>query len=220
MNSRVIAAIAAAILALVGIGAVVAYASGANSRAFNNATLVTAYRTTAEIGANASPEDVQASVEEIRLPQSALSNDAVKNLADIQGLKTTVPLVPGEILVKARFDKGGSSAVAGSAVPKGLQEVTISLGADAAGNVAPGQRVGIILTAEADGSAATRMFAQSVLVTNVVDGDGKLVTFATNGKLATQIAAAAQGGAIRLTIQNDDSTKDGGDSVKAPSLVK
>lgn len=220
MNSRVIAAIAAAVLAAVGIGAVYAYASGANSRAFDNAALVGVYRVTGEIGANASAEDVQAKVETVRVPKAAIPSDAVTSLSNIQGLKTTVPLVTGEILSKSRFSESGSSGTAGSAVPKGLQEVTIALGADAAGNVAAGQRVGIILTAEGDGAAATRMFAQSVLVTNVSEGDNKLVTFAASGKLATQIAAAAQGGTIRLTIQNDDTNKDGGDSVKAPSLVK
>ena len=220
MNSRVIAAIAAALLAVIGIGAVVFYANTANSRAFNGASLVTVYRTTQSVDANATADEVKNRVEQVRLPNNAVGKDAVRELADIQGLKTTVPLVEGEILVKGRFDSAGSSAAAGSTVPKGLQEVTITLSADAAGNVSAGQRVGIIVTTDGDGAVATRMFAQSVLVTQVVEGDGKLVTFAANGKLATQIAAAVQSGPVRLTIQNDETTKDGGDAVKAPSLVK
>ena len=221
MNSRVLAAIAAAILAFVGIGAVVMYAASAQTRAFGGATLVTVYRTTAEVNANSSSEDVQASIEEVRLPTSAVPEGAIRELSDIQGLKTTVPLIPGEVLVEGRFDKGGSAAASGSSVPKGLQEVTIALGVDAAGSVAAGHRVGIILSAEdSEGKPTSRMFAQSVLVTSVTGTEGKFVTFAANGKLATQIAAAAQGGAIRLTIQNDDSVKDGGESVKSQSLVK
>lgn len=221
MNSRVLAAIAAAVLAFVGIGAVVMYAASAQTRAFDGATLIPVYRTTGDVNANASAEEVQKNIEEVRLPTSAVPKGAIRELADIQGLKTTVPLVAGEVLVTGRFDAGGSSAASGSAVPKGMQEVTIALGADAAGSVAAGHRVGIILSAEdSDGKPTSRMFAQSVLVTAVSGTDGKFVTFAANGTLATQIAAAAQGGAIRLTIQNDDSAKDGGESVKSQSLVK
>lgn len=221
MNSRVIAAIAAAVLALVGIGAVVFYAAGAENRAFGGATLVTVYRTTDEVSANASADEVKDVIEEVRLPNAAVPKGAIKQLADIEGLKTTVPLVAGETLVEARFDKGGSSAASGSDLPKGLQEVTVALGPDTAGAVNAGHRVGIIVTAEtSDGNQAARMIAQSVLVTGVAEGgDGKLVTFATNGRLATQIAAAARFGQIRLSIQNEDTEKDGGNAFDARRLV-
>ncbi len=222
MNSRVIAAIAAAVLALVGIGAVVVYAAGAQNRAYGGATLVSVYRTTADINANASAADVKNSIEEVRIPNAAVPKGAIRELADIEGLKTTVPLIAGEILVSGRFDAGGSAAASGSTVPKGLQEITIALGPDTAGNISAGQKVGILVTAETtDGGQAARMIAQEVLVSAISEGgDGKLVSFATNGTLATQIAAAARFGQIRLTIQNDDTTKDGGKSFDARNLVK
>nr|AGC71613.1 hypothetical protein [uncultured bacterium A1Q1_fos_1053] len=222
MNSRLIAAIAAALLALLGIGAVVYYANSANSRAFNGAELVSVYRTTQAVSANATAEEVQNSVSQVRLPTNAVGKDAVRDLADIQGLKTTVPLIEGEVLVKGRFDKGGSSAASGSSLPKGLQEITVPFTTATAGNVSAGQRVGIILVGDSgDDGLAARMFAQNVLLTGVETiGDQKLVTFAANGELATQIAAAAQGGQMRLTLQNADSTKDGGKSIKVQSLVK
>jgi pilus assembly protein CpaB len=221
MNSRVLAAIAAAVLALVGIGAVVYYANSANSRAFGGAQLKSVYRATGDIHANATAEEVQEKVVAVRVPNSAVGKGAITNLADIQGLKTTVPLVEGEILVKSRFDEGGSSAASGSAVPKGMQEITVPFTAANAGKVSAGQRVGIIVVGDGGDGTAARMFAQGVLITGVeASGEGMLVTFAANGQLSTQIAMAAAGGQMRLTIQNDDATKDGGKSVEIQSLVK
>lgn len=222
MNSRVLAAIAAAVLALGGIGAVVFYAAGAQNRAYDGATLVSVYRTTADVSANATAEEVGNAVEEVRLPNAAIPKGAVRELADIQGQKTTVPLVAGEILVTGRFDEGGSSSASGSTVPKGLQEITVPLGLDTSASAASGQKVGIIVSGETpDGDPVARMIAQNVLVTSVVEaGDGRLVTFAANGALSTQIAAAATYGQIRLTLQNDDTASDGGKSVNAKSLVK
>lgn len=224
MNSRVIAAIAAAVLAIVGIGAVVVYAAGAQNRAFGGATLVSVYRTTADIGANASSDEVQGNIEEVRLPTAAVPKGAIRELSDISGLKTTVPLIAGEVLVAGRFDEGGSSAASGSAVPEGLQEITVSLPLDAAGSVTAGIKVGVILMAETDDEPArplARMVAREILVTGVADsGEGKLVTLATNGKLATEISGAARWGGIRLTVQNDDTDDDGGNAADIRRLVK
>lgn len=222
MKTRVFAAIAAAVLALVGIGAVALYAASAQSRAFGGATLVTVYRVTGDISANSSSDEVKNQLEEARLPNAAIPKGAVKELADIEGLKTTVPLVAGEILVTARFDAAGSSAASGSAVPKGLQEVTIALGPDAAGGVEAGHRVGVIVTAESQNGErqGARMIAQSILVTGVnASGDGTLVTLAVDGKMATQVSAAVRFGQVRLSIQNDDTNKESGGTYDAGKLI-
>lgn len=224
MNSRVLAAVAAAVLAVVGIGALVVYAAGANSRAYDGATMIEVYRVTEDINANANADEVKGNVEKVRLPNAAIAKGAIKDLSEIKDLRTTVPLIAGEQLVIGRFAEGGSSAVGGSKVPKGLQEISLELSKAAAlaGNLTAGQHVGVIVLAEdKEGNARARMISQNVLVTGVESVDGSVfVTLATNGHLATQISGAALFGQVRLTAQNDDTDRDGGKSVEVGSLVR
>lgn len=230
MNKRVIAAIVAAVLAMAGLAVVTAYVSGANDRAFAGASMVTVYQATKAIPADASSEMVLQSVEEVRLPAKGISADAVRHLSDLEKLRTTVPIVPGEVLIAGRFDADGSSSSAGSSrIPTGMQEISLSLEPAAAVGAAvqAGSKVGLIATITPPGDGATpltRMFAQDVLVTDVSGmsgGESGIVTFAVDGPLATQITAViAQGGSIRLTAQNPETAKDGGVSVDARTLVK
>lgn len=224
MNSRVIAAIAAALLAVVGLAAVVVYASSANKRAFEGAEMVKVYRVTAEVPANSDAETVEKSVEAVSLPNSAVAKGAIRNLATLEGLKTTVPLVEGEQLIESRFDESGSQVTTKSNVPEGLQEVAVTV--DAAAGVSEkidtGVRVGVIATAEADDDRRGQMVAQNILVTGVKRNDDgtMVVTLAVNTSQATQVAVAAQFGQVRLSVQNDKTDRSGGTSVEVGSLVK
>lgn len=225
MNSRVVAAIAAAILAVIGIAAVVIYAASANNRAFGGASLVEVYRATDDISANSTADEVEKKAELVKLPNSAVAKGAIKDLSDIKELKTTVTLLAGEQLVIGRFAKAGSSAAGGAEVPKGLQEISLLLPNDAGVSqvIKTGQNVGVIaLVEDGEGKARqARMIGQGIRVTAVEAVDNVTqVTLATNGTLATNIAAAAQYGQIRLTVQNDDTEKDGGKTVEAEKIVK
>lgn len=230
MNKRVIAAIAAVVLALVGLLSVALYAKSANDRAFAGAQMITVYQAVKAIPADADAEMVTASVEPVELPRKAVSEDAVDSLDEVADLRTTVPIVPGEVLIKSRFDAAGSAGAGGdSGVPEGMQEVAIALEPDAAVGTAvqPGSKVGLIATITPPGDGATpltKMIAQSVDVTSVSGAQGEgggIVTFAVDGKLATKIAAVvAQGGSIRLSAQNADTDLDAGGSVDARTLVK
>ncbi|HPU12327.1 MAG TPA: SAF domain-containing protein [Aeromicrobium sp.] len=229
MNSRVVAAIAAAVLALLGLVTAYLYASGANNRAFDNAAMVTVYEVVKPIPADTDGAELGDSVQKTELPQKAVADGIVTNLASVAGKRTTVPLLPGEQLIAARFDKNGSSgAGGGGSVPSKLQEISLAMDAAAAGggSVKEGTRVGMLVTLTPAGENAvpmTRMFLQDILVTGVTgaaEGGGGIVTFAVTGTQATQIAAAAQGGQIRLTAQNAKTEKDGGKPVDARNLVK
>lgn len=230
MNKRVVAAILAVVLAIIGLLAVALYAANANKRAFDGAATVKVFQATKAIPADADAAMVTASVAEVDLPAKSIAPGAVRNLSDIAEMRTTVPIVPGEVLLAARFDESGSSGSSGaSGFPAGLQEVSVELAPDAAVGTAvqPGSKVGLIGTITPPGDGATpltRMFAQDVLVTSVSGaevGGGGVVTFAVNGKLATQIAGIiSQGGSIRLSAQNADTDKDGGSPVDARTLVK
>ncbi|RZL70526.1 MAG: hypothetical protein EOP29_23315 [Rhodococcus sp. (in: high G+C Gram-positive bacteria)] len=224
MNSRVIAAIAAAVLAIVGIGAVVAYAASAKNRAFEGAELVKVYRVVNDLSANADSATVGDNVELVSLPNASVAKGAVSDLKAIEGLKTTVPLVQGEQLLDSRFAKEGAKAAAKANVPDGLQEMSVSL--DAAAGVGErideGVRVGVIATVEQDKDKRSRMIAQNVLVTNVKSNEDNtmVVTLAVNTSQATEVAAAAQFGQVRLTVQNDKTNRDGASAVDVGTLVK
>ncbi|SKB08549.1 Flp pilus assembly protein CpaB [Aeromicrobium choanae] len=224
MNSRVIAAIAAAVLAIVGIGAVVAYAASAKNRAFEGAELVKVYRVVNDLSANADSATVGDNVELVSLPNASVAKGAISDLKAIEGLKTTVPLVQGEQLLDSRFAKEGAKAASKANVPDGLQEMSVSL--DAAAGVGErideGVRVGVIATVEKDDDKRSRMIAQNVLVTNVKSNEDNtmVVTLAVNTSQATGVAAAAQFGQVRLTVQNDKTNRDGASAVDVGTLVK
>lgn len=228
MNGRVIAAVAAALLAIFGLGAAALYVSGANARAFDGAVLTKVYVVQKDISADASAAEVAESVAVVEIPEKSVAVGAITDLGDIEGKRATVPLVTGEQLIKSRFDAAGSAgASSGAGVPKGLQEVSVQLEpANAGGSaVKPGTKVGLIVTTVPgeNKEALSRMFQQGILVTGVTEGAngaGGIVTLAVNGGQATQIAAAAQAGTIRLTAQNPDTDSKSGGSVSASELVK
>lgn len=224
MNSRVIAAIAAAVLAIVGIGAVVAYAVSARNAAYDGAEMVQVYRVTADIDANADASTVGDNVEQVSIPNSAVAKNTIRDLKEIEGLKSVVKLIAGEQLIKDRFDKEGVKAAADVTVPKGKQEVAVLV--DSAAGVSEridnGVKVGVIGLFEQDDKKRGRMFAQDVLVTDVMKKeDGTMVvTLAVDTQQATQIATATQFGQVRLAVQNDETSRSGASSVEAGTLVK
>lgn len=229
MNGRVIAAVAAALLAILGLGAAAVYVSGAEARAFDGATLVKVFVVEKDIPADADAAAVADSVAAVEVPQKSVAVGAVEDLGAIKSLRTTVPLVKGEQLIRSRFDEAGSAGGSGGAgVPKGMQEVSLKLEPANAGGpaVKAGTKVGIIVTTAPDGDgkkSLSKMFLQNILVTGLTesaDGSGGIVTLAVNGQQATRVAAAAQSGVIRLTAQNVDTDTDAGGSVSAGDLVK
>lgn len=224
MNSRVIAAIAAAVLAVIGIGAVVAYAASAKNRAFEGAEMVEVYQVVNDLDANADSKTVADNVELVSLPNAARAKGSVTDLSSIEGLKTTVPLVAGEQLLESRFDKEGAKAASEANVPDGLQEISVALDAAAGSGdrIDEGVRVGVIATVENGDDKRARMIAQDILVTNVKSNEDTtmVVTLAVNTTQATQVAAAVQFGQVRLTVQNDKTSRSGASSVDVGNLVK
>ena len=224
MNSRVIAAIAAAVLAVIGIGAVVAYAASAKNRAFEGAEMVEVYQVVNDLDANADSDTVADNVELVSLPNAARAKGSITDLASIEGLKTTVPLVAGEQLLESRFDKEGAKAASQANVPDGLQEISVALDAAAGSGerIDEGVRVGVIATVESGDDKRARMIAQDILVTNVKSNEDTtmVVTLAVNTTQATQVAAAVQFGQVRLTVQNDKTSRSGASSVDVGNLVK
>lgn len=228
MRARVIAVIVAAVLAVVGVVALISYAGNAQERAYKNAKLVEVYQVKTLIEANSGSDAVAKAVKKVKLPQSAVASGAVTSLATIKGLKATVDLQPGEQLLAARFSKTGAKAPDQVDVPKGLQQISVQLTQDASGQLKAGDTVGVIVSSEVpttDGKTvdASRMIADQVLVVTYDEASGNsqsggIVTLAVTEKQAAQIATGSNYGKIRLTLQNDQTDPMKGTVVSLPQL--
>lgn len=236
MNKRIVAVIGAAVLALVGVVTLAAYAQNADDRAFNGAQLASVLQVTRSIPSDSSAADVASSVKSVKLPRKAIADGAISDLSDVAGLRTTVQLEPGELLLASRFAKGGSDSATGgspSAVPKGYQEVTVQLPlAEAGGGVLKaGDLVGVVASyPTTDTGGFTQLAKNFVRVTRVVgataSSDGKdigaqqLITLAVLTRDAGRIINAAEFGKLWLTEQNKDTATGNGGSVTKSEITK
>lgn len=219
MNKRVIAAVGAAVLALLGVVVLIAWAQGANQRAYEGAELVDVVRVIDVVPAGTPAAELSGSTEVTQLPADAVPEGAVTDLADVQGLSTLAELQPGEVLIEARMGAAGEREEKGaSSVPPGLQEVSIFLEPQrtVAGALKPGDRVGVIGSYQTlENSKITDLLMHDVLVTRVdktVGGEnitGLTVTVAVSTVDAERIVFTQEWGTVWLTLQNADTDKTG-----------
>jgi pilus assembly protein CpaB len=197
-RKRVLAAVMAVLLAALGIAALVVYTQSAQDRAFQGTETVEVLRVKERVPAGTKASDIEDKLERVNLPRAAVPDGHVTDIDNLGAKVTTATLVPGEVLVNARFT--GSAALKGSGaieVPKGFQELTIDLPSNRAvgGTVQPGDFVGII--ASYDGDKVTNFAVNRVLVLAV-----------TGGIPAGEAAAAAAGGMqIRLALESESAEK-------------
>lgn len=227
MNKRVIAAVSAGVLALLGVLVLVMWAQKANDRAFEGAELVSVVRLTDSVGVGTSAADLAGKTEVVKLPDEAVPDGAVTNLAEVKGLSTNASVQKGELLLESRMAAPGSDkSKSNGQVPTGMQEITMALDAEhtVGGVLKAGDKVGILFTFDQNGG--TEPFAKSridqVLVTRLGGGTGvediktQLVTVAVSSADAEKIAFGRDMGKVWLTLQNGDTT--GADS--APTTIK
>ncbi len=128
MKSRLLAGLAAVVLAIVGAILVVSYAQGADSRAVQNLQPVTVMVVQKAVPAGTPVATLKAFVASQELPGKAVSKTALKNLDGQAGKVTAVDLLPGEQLVAERLVEPEALKTSGSVeVPEGLQEVSFQL---------------------------------------------------------------------------------------------
>lgn len=195
-KKRVMAAVMAVLLAVVGIGALVMYTKGAQDRAFAGRETVSVLQVKERVPAGTKASDLEDKLERVKLPRAAVPDDIVKNIDDLGSRVTTATLVPGEVLVGARFT--GSPTLKGSGaieVPRGLQELTVELSSTrvVGGAVQPGDFVGVLASYELD---KTTNFAVN-----------KVLVLAVNGGVASAEAAAGGAVQIRLAVESEAAEK-------------
>ncbi|MET4133942.1 RcpC/CpaB family pilus assembly protein [Pseudarthrobacter sp. PvP090] len=176
MKSRLLAGIAAVVLAIVGAMLVMSYAQGADQRAVKNLEPVSVLVVKAAIPAGTPVEAMSASLATEQLPAAAVTSSSLKSLDESHGKVAAVDLLPGEQLLKDRLVEPEALQVQGSVeIPAGLQEVSFQLEPQrvVGGRVAAGDHVGVFINLKDGGIEAkpekqtTQLSIHKVLVTAV-----------------------------------------------------
>jgi pilus assembly protein CpaB len=239
---RLLAALAALLLALVGTVVLVAYVRGADSRAMAALQTVQVLVVDQPVPAGTPAERLGDHVRTETVPVKAAVPGRVEDLAELAGQVATVDLQPGEQLLVGRFAAPGDLRAPGTvAVPTGKQEVSVLLEPQRAvgGRLAAGDTVGVFvsLTLE-DGTAATHVVLHDVLVTQVQGApaapkDGAttdtaaststpsqslMVTLAVTARDAEAVVFGAEHGTLWLSLEPDGADQ-GGTKVVTPGNV-
>ena len=149
MRRRIIVVAAAAVLALIGTLAIIAYVRDADDRARADVEFVEVLVVDEFVEAGSDADEIRSAVGVSLIPASAVVDNVVSDLEQLDGQVAAVDLLPGEQLLLARlideavFDLGRPTL---TSVPAGKHEVTISLDPERAigGQVAPGDMVAVV----------------------------------------------------------------------------
>jgi pilus assembly protein CpaB len=176
LKSRLLAGIAALVLAIIGGLLVVSYAQGADTRAVQDLDPVSVLVVKTTVPAGTSGAALAPFVAVEQLPGTAVATTALKNLDGAAGKVTAVELLPGEQVLQERLIAPEALKSSGSvAVPEGLQEISFQLDPQrvVGGKVSPGDYVGVFISMKAGGIEAkpdketTQLSIHKVLVTGV-----------------------------------------------------
>ena len=168
---RILAALAALLLLVVGSVVLLAYVHGADARALAGARTVEVLVADKRIPEGTSGDALGGLVRTEIVPVKTAIAGRVVDLASLTGRVATVDVLPGEQLLLSRFAKPGDLVTPGTVkVPAGLQEVSVLLEPQRAvgGRLAAGDTVGVVVSEQLpDGSPATHAVLHKVLVTQV-----------------------------------------------------
>ena len=185
MRRRVIALVAAVLLAGVGTMVLVGFVQSAEERAVAGQELVAVLQvrldTTVPQGTMA--EEIAPLIEVVQVPLQARAVGAITDLSEVAGLATAVELVPGEQLIAARFvqpaeveaDRRDDLPRRRVAVPDGMLEVPVRLDAVSAlgGIIDVGDTVAIIASfANYSGSTQETVTVDDQVVAVPGSGEG------------------------------------------------
>lgn len=179
MKTRLIGAILAIVLAVVGTVVLTGYVQGADARATNGAEMVSVYVVTEEIPAGTAAEKIGDLISEKKIPAIAAVPGRVTKLSALAGRVADATLQPGEQLLTSRWVDSAQLAARGDVtLPDGMQAVTIALPVEhvVGGTIKAGDTVGVVITASikpAGGSEeqpVSKQVFHKVLVTAVQEG--------------------------------------------------
>ena len=242
MRRRILAAVAALVLAVVGMLVLVGYARGADSRAMAGLETVEVLVVAEPVAAGTPAEELPPLVRTELLPSKAAAEGRVEDLAALAGQVATVDLQRGEQLLTARFAAPEDLRTPGTVeVPAGLQEVSLLLEPQrtVGGRLAAGDRVGVFVSQTLpDGTNQTHVVLHRVLVTQVQGAPGAapaddpvdeaatgsapvdslMVTLALTAQEAEPVVYGMEHGTLWLSLEPEGANTDG-TAVIAPDNV-
>ena len=202
-NRRVVALLAALVLAGIGTFVLVLFVNTAEDRALEGEEVVEVLVVQEEVPAGTPVGELSGQVELEKVPAKVVNTGAVGDLAQLSGLVAAVNLIPGDQLTAARFvtPEQFSPSRSQIAVPTGLLEITVPLDPSrtVGGTVRPGDTVAFISSFTLDGTES-KLILHKVLVTNV---QGASVTVAPAATPGTDSRPAAPEGSLLVTLAVD-----------------
>lgn len=171
MRSRIVAAVAAILLAIVGVVLLTGYVVGADQRAMAGMKTTSVLVVTGPVEAGTPSEDLAELVEPKVLPAKAVAPGALTSLEDVAGKVATADLVAGEQVLADRFappEKEKDDAVV---VPEDMQEISIMLESQrvVGSTITAGETVGVFATYH-EGRKPTHQVLHQALVTRIENG--------------------------------------------------
>ncbi|TFD09293.1 MULTISPECIES: Flp pilus assembly protein CpaB [unclassified Cryobacterium] len=241
MKTRLIGAIVAIILALVGTFALTGYVRGADARAADGAALVSVFVVTTQIPQGTKAEDITTFIEQKQIPAVAAVPGRVTKLSALAGTVADAALVPGEQLISSRWVEAADLAARGDVkVPDGMQVLTLALPLErvVGGVLKAGDTVGVVITATktVDGTEMllSKQVFHKVLVTAVQAGTTTtpdagadatpvsviMVTLARTTPDIESLVWGQQFGTVWLTIEPDNASETGSRVVDGSEMFR
>lgn len=208
MSRRILAIVAAIVLAVLAGFLVVGYVSKADDRAIADLSPVDVLVVTEEIPQGTPADEVSNAVALEQVPASSAVPGSIESLDAVEGLIATDTLYPGEQVLRSRFASSiDLEATTGVEIPDGFHEVTVQLTSERVlgGHVSAGDSVALFASSDEQ----TRLILHKVLVTRVQGGattvqeddgtatnqapaDSLFVTLAVNPADAQMVVHAAE----------------------------
>jgi pilus assembly protein CpaB len=236
MQRRIIAAVAAVLLAGIGAALLYSYVNTADARAMAKLDTAQVLVATKVIPAGTSGAALGPFVELKQLPSVAVVEGALTSLADVAELEATSDLQVGEQVLASRFAKPNTTSTGEVEVPSDLQRFTVQLGPNRVigNNIVPGDKVGLYISIEENQVAITKLALRDVLVTRVQGvpstpaSDGTdvapssdvLVTFAITPADAAKVVWGAEFGKIYLALEPKDGDHNSTPLIRVKTIFK
>jgi pilus assembly protein CpaB len=197
---RLIAALAAVLLAGVGAVLLLSYVGSADKRAMAGMETVKVLVVQKRVPEGTPAEKLTGLVTAKTLPVKAVAPGTLSSLQPISGRVATTDLQPGEQLLASRFvDPATLADPSEIKVPRGMQELSLALESQRilGGDLKSGATVGVFVSLLKDTNrpAQTHLVLHKVLVTKVEAG-----VAATTGDDKPQNTAAIPEGSLMVTL--------------------
>ena len=212
MTRRILTIILAIVLAVIGTGAVLIYAKGADQRALYKQHAVSVLVATQQIPAGTSAGTALSNgmLAEQKLPRSSVPSDAIKSLtAGLKPLVMSSSIAPGELLLRPVLVTAVAST-SGVAIPSGMMAVTIAMCVPeaVARYVYPGSEVAVFDTFIKSGSASAQWTcgSKSIQSNNKTKIQTRIVLTRVKVLSVTEAAPVNSAGQVTSTAFNQNSS--------------